>query len=216
MRKFIIFFAALYCALPLHTVLQAGNYANPDMDELRLELDDLKHALHSTQVDLSLLDERLKKQNTAIAGVKGQSVGKEASSLSLLSTTVSNLEKKVAQLEKTLDKAAGDLRTLSNSISQTLSKVNTLETHLSHHDKRLDEVAKLKGTLTSISQAIGQRPSSEPSSAAVKSYCVKAGDSLEKIARINKVPVETIRKMNNLSNDKIIIGQELRLPDDAS
>jgi len=214
MRKFIVFFAALYCALPLHTVLHAGN--NTDMDELRLELDDLKHALHSTQVELGLLDERLKKQNTAIAGVKGQSVGKEASSLSLLSTTVSNLEKKVSQLEKTLDKAAADLRTLSNSVTQTLTKINTLETNLSHHDKRLDEVTKLKGTLTSISKAINQRPSPEASSESTKSYFVKAGDSLEKIARMSKVPVDTIRKMNNLSNDKIIIGQELRLPDDAS
>lgn len=217
MRQFIYLLTALYFALPLHARPNSGFYTNPEVDELRVELDDLKHALKTTQVELNLLDERLKKQDNALTSVKGQTQGRDASSLSLLSAQVSSLEKKVSGLEKTLDKASNDLRTLSASVSQSLTKIQNLELDLSSHDKRLEEVSKLKGTLTSISKAISQRPSVDmPSSGSTKAYRVKAGDSLEKIARINRVSVDSIRKINNLSTDKIVVGQELRLPDDAS
>jgi LysM repeat protein len=177
------------------------------VDELRIELDDLKFALNTTQVELGLLNDRLKKQDNAFSSIKGQNQSQEAASLSLLSS----LEKKVLQLEKTLDKAANDLRTLSQSVGQTLTKIQSLETHVSQHDQRLEEVTKLKGTLTSISKAIGQRPVPEAGAPATKNYHVKAGDSLEKIARANHITVDVLRKINNLSNDKILVGQELRL-----
>jgi LysM repeat protein len=216
MRQLLLLLSPLLLALPLSARPLSGYYTNPEMDELRIELDDLKHALNTTQVELRLLDERLGKQDKALTSVKGQNQGKEASSLSLLTAQVSTLEKKVSTLERTLEKAANDLRTLSTSVNQTLSKLQNLETDLSTHDKRLEEVSKLKGTLTSISKAIGQRTTSEPSSTPTKSYRVKAGDSLEKIARLHHVSVDTIRKINNLSNDKIVVGQELRLPDDSA
>jgi LysM repeat protein len=193
----------------------SGYYTNPDVDELRIELDDLKHAMNTTQVELGLLDERLKKQDNTLSSVKGQNQARESSSLSLFSAQIAALEKKVSHLEKTLEKAAGDLRTLSTSVNQTLFKIQNLETDLSTHDKRLDEVVKLKGTLNSISKAIGQRSSLDTPVIATKPYRVKAGDSLEKIARNNSTSVDTIQKINNLSSDKIAVGQELRLPNDT-
>lgn len=41
---------------------------------------------------------------------------------------------------------------------------------------------------------------------------VKRGDALEKIARANGTTVETLRKANDLSNDRLNIGQVLRVP----
>jgi LysM repeat protein len=216
MRNFTLLIIALVAAGILHARPPSGYDISPDVDQLRLELDDLKHALHSTQVECSLLDERLRKQDSALKGIKGENQTKEASSLSLFSAQVLSLEKKVFNFEKTLTKAANDLRTLNSSLSQALAKIQTLEINLSQHDKRLDEVSKLKGTLTSISKAIGQRPPSEASNAVKQLYRVKAGDSLEKIARSYHVSVDSIRKINNLFDDKIVIGQELRIPDDAS
>ena len=204
MRK--LFILALTLSASLHARPSSGYYINPEVDELRIELDDLKHALTTTQVELNLLDERLRKQDN--------SKGKTLSSESLLSSQITTLEKRIGNLEKTFDKVATDLRALNTSVAQTLSKIQNLEGDLTSHDKRLDEVAKLKGTLTSISKAIGQRSADEPTTA-TKSYRVKAGDSLEKIARVHHVTVDSLRKLNNLSNDKIVIGQELRLASDA-
>jgi LysM repeat protein len=216
LRNFPLLITALVAAGILHARPLTGYDTSSDVDQLRLELDDVKHALHSTQVECSLLDERLRKQDSALKGIKGENQTKEASSLSLLSAQILSLEKKVFNFENTLTKAAGDLRTLNSLLAQALAKIQTLEANLSQHDKRLDEVSKLKGTLTSISKAIGQRPSSEASHAVKRLYRVKAGDSLEKIARSHRVSVDSIRKINNLLEDKIVIGQELRIPDDAS
>jgi LysM repeat protein len=177
-----------------------------DADEFRIEVDDLKYALHTAQVDLGLLSERLQKQDSTVRKIQSQH--QETPSLSQLAL----LEKKVLHLENVLDKAASDLRALNQSLHQTLSKIQSLETHISQHEKRLDEVAKLKGTLTSISKAIGQRSSPEAGNVPLgTTHCVKAGDSLEKIARIHHIPIETLKTLNHLSSDKIRIGQELKL-----
>lgn len=72
MQPLIFFLAVLCLALPLHARPQTGVYTSPELDELRIEIDDLKHALKTTQVDLGILDERLK--NT----FKGQVQNKEA------------------------------------------------------------------------------------------------------------------------------------------
>lgn len=212
MRKLLLLFTVLYCTLPVHA-RQQGYYTEPALDELRIEIDDLKHAIKSTQVELSILDERVQKQNASLTSVKGSLANPESSPLSQLASQMALLEKKVSSLEKTLEKAANDLRTLSISASQTLNKMQILEEGILSHEKRLDEVAKLKGTLTSISKAIGQKPSDAPSSK--KSYLVKAGDSLERIARNHNTTVKVLRQINTLSNDKIVPGQELRLPDDT-
>lgn len=44
-------------------------------------------------------------------------------------------------------------------------------------------------------------------------YVVKNGDSLGKIARAYHTTSHILRDMNNLSGDKIIIGQKLRVPE---
>lgn len=41
---------------------------------------------------------------------------------------------------------------------------------------------------------------------------VKSGDSLDKIARANKTSVKAIKRANNLQNDKLKIGQVLKIP----
>ena len=43
-------------------------------------------------------------------------------------------------------------------------------------------------------------------------YRVKAGDSIEKIARLFGTTPEQIKKINQLHNDLILVGQEIRVP----
>ena len=43
-------------------------------------------------------------------------------------------------------------------------------------------------------------------------YKVKAGDSLEKIAKANNTTVDKIKKINSMQQDLIVIGQEIKIP----
>jgi LysM repeat protein len=45
-----------------------------------------------------------------------------------------------------------------------------------------------------------------------QSYKVKSGDTLLKIAGEFKVSVKSIRSANNLKTDKIVVGQDLKIP----
>lgn len=209
MHRIILICVCLLTAFSIEAKPRSGTYSNPDLDELRLEIDDLKQALHVTQVDLSLLDENNKKQEHSL--VKQI---KETNNTSVLAMQVSTLEKKVVSLEKILDKISVDLRTLNTALGQTSDQIQQLQTHLSTQDERLNEVGKLKGTLASIAKAVGER-SAAPASAS-KTYKVKAGDSLEKIARAHHTTAESIRKINGFTHDKIIVGQELRIGNDPS
>ncbi len=206
----LIFLAIAACtALPIEARLPSF-HTSSEIEELRVEIGDLKHALHTTKVELNLLDERCKKDSAQLNKAKTQQ--KEGA----LTAQVLLLEKKVTHLEKKLETVGDDIRTLNASLHQALTKIQTIQTHLLSHDGRLDEVAQLKGTLTSISKAIGARAPTEKTQLQSRSYRVKAGDSLEKIARNEHISIEALRKSNNLTHDKIRVGQELRLPENGS
>ena len=42
-------------------------------------------------------------------------------------------------------------------------------------------------------------------------HVVKKGDSLYKLSRMYEVPVDSIKKWNDISGSKIIIGQKIKL-----
>lgn len=186
---------ALISLLLLTVHSHSGTYKSPEWDSIQIELDDIKQALHTTQIDLSLLDERLKKPDKS----------KE------LSTQTAALEKRVASLEKTLEKILTDVRTLNTLLTQHQTQTEELQMRLSSHDDQLSQVGKLKTTLSTLVKSV----TPPPSSPSTKTYTVKAGDSLEKIAKLHHTTAANLRKLNHLSQDKIIIGQELKVADDT-
>lgn len=55
-------------------------------------------------------------------------------------------------------------------------------------------------------------PSESPKNEGFIEVKVKKGDSLDKIAKANKTTVKAIREANQLKNDKLQIGQTLKIP----
>jgi LysM repeat protein len=159
------------------------------IDELRMEIADIKHALHGTDVEVKLLEERLE----VAEGEAAQS------------DETTTLKKKISALEKSVDKMSGEIRSLMNSSSQTTASLSQYHEHILTIDRKLDEISKLRSTLSHLSEQARSYRSSVI-------YQVKAGDSLEKIARQNQVTVEALKRENKLSSDKIVIGQELSIP----
>lgn len=191
------------------------------LEEMRIELSDLRHELSGTRVDLQIIDEKMKGQDASVKAQlssKGQA-GKKGGEASL---ELSNLERKVNELQKNQEKLAQDLKQLSTHASQTNStftkqqeKLHELEQEVLAHSRRLDEVVKLKGTLSSLSEVLKEKSKSEQiSTASTRKYKIKSGDSLEKIAKQQGTTIDAIKKLNDLSSDRIVVGQEIKLPNE--
>lgn len=76
------------------------------------------------------------------------------------------------------------------------------------------EVIQLPGTVNVAKPIRGSTSSAKHASvkAGGGSYTVKAGDSLSVIAQRHGVKTADLRKANNLSGDKIVVGQKLSIP----
>ncbi|MGH2639991.1 MAG: LysM peptidoglycan-binding domain-containing protein, partial [Rhabdochlamydiaceae bacterium] len=154
------------------------------INDLRMEIADLKHALHGTEVEVKLLEERI-----------------ESNEGSHEST---DLKRKISMLEKKLDKLNIDIRSLTDFSTQTSAALSLYRQQISSIDSKLDEISKLRSTLSQLSKT--------PARLETSSYQVKQGDSLEKISRKFQISVDALKQENNLSSDKIVIGQELAIP----
>src|SRR5208282_5798017 len=96
-----------------------------------------------------------------------------------ISHQIAILEKKIAQLEKVHERTVADLRHLNHLSGQTAEALSEYKEKCRDLDERFDELAKLKGTLTSISKSLAAKPAQ----ASTATYKIQPGDSLEKIAR---------------------------------
>lgn len=171
-----------------------GNQDHHLFEEMKTEIADLKHALHGTEVEVKLLEEKLENRDAEPA--KGD---------------VAAMQRKIALLEKTIDKMNAELRSLMAYANQTTASLTQYRDHIQEIDRKLDEVGKLRSTLSQISKTY----TAPEAASSTQSYRVKSGDSLEKIARKFHVAVEALKKDNQLTSDKIVVGQELTIPSTA-
>lgn len=98
------------------------------------------------------------------------------------------------------------------------SDIEFLRARADAHERKIGQLEKALIQLKSYhADKPGARPAAVPaapaaSSAMVGEYTVKKGDILTRIAYRQKTTVAAIMKANGLSNDRILIGQKLRIP----
>jgi len=172
---------------------------------MRQEIADLHHALKTTKVSLQILEEKYQNQDNLLIGFTNKKP-----QFDQITTHLARLEKKIAQIENFQEKLVTDLRHLSSDQQEHFMKMQDCEKSLDVQKTRIDEIAKLKTTLNSITQAIQHK--SNPSG--YKKHKVKAGDTLEKIAKQYHVTLTSLKKQNKLHSDHIQIGQEIEVPDE--
>jgi LysM repeat protein len=164
-------------------------------DEMRIEIADLKHALSSMQLEVSIVEEKLKRLET---------IHKE----SQLGQQIISLEKKLQQFQRIQEQSAGELEQLRKHANETSQALHSFAQEIHSQNQRFEEISKLKATLSLLSKAI-----SEPAHASTAAiHRVKSGETLEKIARQHNTTVAELKQLNKLDHDRIMIGQDLKLP----
>ena len=101
--------------------------------KMKTEIADLRHSLHGTEVELKLLEEKF--ESREMASPKGD---------------VASLQRKIALLEKTVDKMSSDLKSLMSYANQTTTSLSHYRDQIQEIDRKLGEVSKLRSTLSDV------------------------------------------------------------------
>lgn len=183
------------------------------LHEVQTNIDDLRHDLNCFHTEMQIVDGRIKHQEDALQNLKQQHLEKIVTKLDGLAKQVSSMENKSSNYENKCNSSSSDISQLSTHANETTlaltqhkQKINELENLLLTQNQRINELAKIKNTLEDIVKTMKSETSN------FFTYKVKARDSLEKIAKSNNVTVEALKKLNNLENDLIVVGQEIKIP----
>lgn len=174
---------------------EAADPRNALIEELRVALVETKQELSAQKIDLELLENKLAQ------------LGKRLD-------TNAQPNQRLIYLEKAQERTAQDLRTLNQHTKETVDALSELRQQLGAIDQRLreggerlSELAHLRNTLSQLTKTIANNGQN-----VAKIHRVRAGESLEKIARNYQTTIEEIKKVNGLSSDKIFDKQELKIP----
>ncbi len=215
MKRERLYLLAILALLPACSPLKSSpndqkHQLELTLHEVQTNLDDLRHDINCFQTELQILDGRIKYYENTLASLKQNDLEKQQTKIDLLSQQVQNLERKWSAFDKVQQGDTQELHSLSSHANETTAaltqfkdRIAELEQELLTQNRRFEELGKLKGHIETLAKTY---------SGEFKLYKVKPGDSLEKIARANKTAVEKIKKLNDLDQDLIVVGQELKIP----
>lgn len=178
------------------------------LHKVRTDVEDIKHDLNTYEIEHHVLEGKQIDQEQLIISLKNQVADLKQGKLETFTNELQNLDRKINQFAKNQEKILSDIRQLSTHANETTTalaqykeKIALFEKSMIANNQQIQEVIKLREGLAKLT-------TSELS----RNYIVKAGDSLEKIARQYQVSVDQIKKLNNLTSDLIVVGQEISIP----
>ncbi len=206
----------LLCALsgcsPLRTSAHDEKYQwELTIHEVQTNLDDLRHDTNCFATEIQILDGRIKCFENALASLKQQEIEKHQSRIDQITHQLLGLEKRWALFEKKNEVGKDGIESLSShaketnmALAQFKNRIEELETEILSQNRRLEALSKLKTNIETLTKAL--------KSEGQKIYKVRPGDSLEKIAKLHKTDVATLKQINQLQQDLIVVDQELKIP----
>jgi chromosome segregation ATPase len=178
---------------------------------------DLRYAVDNQQTELAQLRQRIENQESIIDTVREEAVKLQAMSRELMRSQKDVVGTKVATVEAGHDNLKQDVQALqayANSVRDLLelyqSRLNGMEAAVEQQTKNLKSMETAVQALVDVLQ-----PPEKAVVAAVDSgdvYRIVEGDSLERLARRHHTTIRKLKELNNLTTDRIIIGQKLKIP----
>ncbi|HEV8052398.1 MAG TPA: LysM peptidoglycan-binding domain-containing protein [Parachlamydiaceae bacterium] len=202
--------------------------------EMRDSIEDVRHGVSNHEVEIRIIDEKMKSFDSIIDSVRDQLSDSSRIHKEQLKGSSASLESRIISLEDTSKGLLTDLRLFkahSNettaALTQYKQKIGDLEKII---DQQNDNIEHLQAAMRSLMEALNGKPSGQdkhvstaascsvasPSrtpSSSDRSYKIKAGDSLEKIARAHQTTIQSIKEANGLTTDRIVVGRTLFIPE---
>ena len=195
----------------LHFSREEHHKTELTLHKMRIEVEDLKHDLNTSDIELHILEGKLIDQEETLGMLKEQMMESQTEKIDDLQQVISAFNKKISNLEKKQEEILSDLRQLGShanetttALSQYKDKICEMEKTILFQNKKFEELTKLKKNLEVFS--------SETAKNDLQSYTIKEGDSLQKISKQYSISVEDLKKINHLKDDLIFSGQIILVP----
>lgn len=185
--------------------------------EIRDTLEDLKREVRNHEIEMKAIEERSHSVDSSLDTIRSELKETHQAQKEIAKNNLGTLEMKIGSLEtnsKGLTSDVKQIRTSFNESQDTLKAFKDRISQLEEHIKALNSNMKLlEQALNTVLDAIKLEAGSVPAAVGGKTYRVKPGDSLEKIAKQNGVSVKDIKRLNNMApeQNQIRVNQMLKL-----
>jgi chromosome segregation ATPase len=187
--------------------------------EMRDTIDSMRHEVNNHETEIRMFSESVTNQEATLSSIRQQLQEANQQNKDQLKGTSVALEVKIANLEAINKSLMADMSQLKNhandfsdSLTQYKQKIGELEKMMILQNHNIDNIQEAIHALVDALQLKDSKTLIAPEASSSKSYRIKPGDSLEKIARSNNTSVKVLKELNNLVNDRINVGQTIQLP----
>jgi LysM repeat protein len=227
LMKFLLTTVTLLAAFTVNAAPRYSNSSNPTSDpfkELRESLDTLRHKVSNHEAEIRMYEDKINNQELIVDSLRQQINTTTQTHQDLLKDNSASLEMKIGALETSSKGLVADLKQLKTHANETTHVLTQLKQKLSELEKTFEaqneNMANLQSAMQSLLAALDVKTDLPPPQALKtdslrndsKTYQVKSGDSLEKIARKTGTTIKELKELNGLTKDRIIVGQTLQLP----
>ncbi len=191
------------------------------MQQLRNNLSALQHQNENHEAEIRQFEAKLANQDETVEQLRAQLYSNLQQQKDGSKNSQNITEAKLNQLESNSKALASDFKTFKDYYNENSAAQQKLQQRIAALENALEQqhlaLEQLSNAMTAIADALqikDNQADMKPAAslASGKTYKVKNGDSLGTIAKEHQTSISEIKKLNNLSNDKIIIGQTLKLP----
>ncbi len=201
MLRIIIFGIAFIISQEVYAApnqsVRSSSYLPDKIDDLQTEV-----ANHTTEI--RIIEEKMKNQLIILESIRDQLQDTTQSQKDMVKNSSVTLENRILALESSMKSMSADLRQMQTHANETANALKQYKQKIAEQGDNIDTIQKTLKTLLEAMQVTA--------TASTKTYTVQSGDSLGAIAKRNKTTVKEILNLNNLPNEKIFVGQTLKIP----
>lgn len=209
------------CAPPSYSYRPPQPVEDP-IRQIRTSISELKNEVRNHESEIRVFEEKLHNQENIVDNLRESLQDSYNAQRDQTRAQQVDMDRRLETLNNAVQGLISDLKQIKSqandsvtALGQYKQKLNDLEMlieaqnqHMKGLESALNSVMELMQAKTAAEKTFAKPVSGE----ATRTYQVQSGDSLEKIARQQKVTIQSIRDYNSLTNDKIRVGQILKIP----
>jgi LysM repeat protein len=182
------------------------------IQEMQNNISGLRHQVTNQETELRIFEEKINNQEIIIDSLRDQLTNATQANKELLKVNQADIEGKIGPLDNNLKGLVSDTRQIKTHANDLTVALNDTKQRLNELEKMIQaqnqHMASLENALKSMMTVL----QAGDSSATAKTYKIQPGDTLEKIAQRNATTIKAIKELNGFTNDKIVVGQTIKLP----